>query len=113
VRERAISEAESSLKYLYAESAKTNVQSLNDAIYRVVESQIKSIMLAKIRDDYAFKVIDPAVVPDASRHVWPRGAVVMFIALVIATLLSLLLIYWVHLSGRLNRAYRESVGLRR
>lgn len=111
LRERAIDEAESSLKYLYAEAEKTSVQPLRDAIYRVVESQVKLIMLARIRDDYAFKVIDPAVVPDVNRHIWPRAAVVLAVAMAIAFLLSLLLVYWVHLSGRVKQAYRESAGI--
>ena len=41
-------------------------------IYRLLENQIKTVMLANVRDQYAFKVIDPAVAPDADDVVRPR-----------------------------------------
>ncbi|MBK9251796.1 MAG: hypothetical protein IPM70_07795 [Proteobacteria bacterium] len=112
LRQRAISESQNSINYLNAEAAKTNVQPLLDAIYRVVETQVKSIMLAKVRDDYAFKVIDPAVASDRDRHVWPRGSLVMGLSLLVAMLFSILSILAVYLLDRFRRGYKESIGLR-
>ncbi|HEX5460811.1 MAG TPA: hypothetical protein VFX20_12660 [Steroidobacteraceae bacterium] len=71
-RNRAISEAQRSLKYLNGELQRTTVVELRDAIYQLVEQNIKSIMLANARRDFAFEVIDPATVPDANRYIRPN-----------------------------------------
>jgi LPS O-antigen subunit length determinant protein (WzzB/FepE family) len=33
-------------------------------VYKVMESELKDQMVARTRDSYAFKVLDPAVPPD-------------------------------------------------
>lgn len=63
LRERAIDQAQRSIDYLKRELAKTGVVELQQGIYRLIEGQVNKIMLANVRDDYAFKIVDPAVVP--------------------------------------------------
>src|SRR3569832_1166024 len=53
-----------SIDYLKNEFAKSIVLDLQQAIYRLLEAQTKKVMLANARDQYAFKIIDPAVVPE-------------------------------------------------
>jgi len=72
LRARAIAEAQASIDYLNSELAKTGVVELRESLYRLYENQVKTIMFAKVRSQYAFKVIDPAYVPDADRFVQPR-----------------------------------------
>jgi len=64
MRERAVQETENNLKYLRTALTKTSSVEVQEAIYRIIESQIKSGMLAKSRIEYAFKIIDPPVVPE-------------------------------------------------
>ena len=33
------------------------------AVYKLMETELKNAMLARTRDAYAFKILDPAVVP--------------------------------------------------
>jgi uncharacterized protein involved in exopolysaccharide biosynthesis len=72
LRARAIAEAQASIDYLNAEIARTGVLELRESLYRLYENQVKTIMFAKVRSQYAFKVIDPAYVPDADRFVQPK-----------------------------------------
>lgn len=72
LRARAIAEAQASIDYLNSEIAKTGVVELRESLYRLYENQVKTIMFAKVRSQYAFKVIDPAYVPDADRFVQPK-----------------------------------------
>jgi uncharacterized protein involved in exopolysaccharide biosynthesis len=72
LRARAIAEAQASIDYLNSEIAKTGVVELRESLYRLYENQVKTIMFAKVRSQYAFKVIDPAFVPDADRFVQPK-----------------------------------------
>ena len=79
MRIRAIREAERSLTYLNEQLLKTDVVELKQAIFRLVESQTKQMMLANVREDYAFKVIDPAAVPDADDPIRPSPSLLLFL----------------------------------
>jgi uncharacterized protein involved in exopolysaccharide biosynthesis len=64
LRERAIAEQARSIEYLKAEAAQTSTVEIGNAISKLMESELKNSMLARTRDAYAFKVLDPAVVRD-------------------------------------------------
>ncbi len=89
MRERAIRDARKSLDYLNNELAKTSVVELEQAIYRLIETQINKIMLANVRDEYVFKVIDPAVVPDADEFIWPNRPLLLVGGLLFGIFVSL------------------------
>ena len=63
-KNKAIKEAQRSIEYLQNELKTTSVVEMRQAIYRLIESQTKNIMLANVRDEYVFKIIDPAQVPE-------------------------------------------------
>lgn len=77
MRQQAIDEARQSIEFLNKELAKTNVVDLQQAIYRLTESQINRIMMANVRQEFAFKVVDPAIAPDAKYKVRPKRLVIM------------------------------------
>lgn len=64
MRDRAIGEATGSLEYLNRELEKTQVVELRQPIYRLIEHRLRTVMLANVRDQYAFRIIDPALSPD-------------------------------------------------
>lgn len=70
LRARALSESTRNIKYLNEQIAKTNVVDLQHVLYSLVESETKTHMLANVREEYAFTVVDPAVVPET--RIWPR-----------------------------------------
>lgn len=80
LRNRAATEADASLKFLETELKKTSVIELQQAIYRLMEAQVKRKLLANIRPDYAFAVIDPAVPPDADRFVSPKRRILLLVS---------------------------------
>ena len=86
-RQRAISEARQSLEYLNKELNNTSLEGLREAIYGLMESNIKSIMLANVRRDFAFEVVDPATVRDANHYFRPSWSLNMAAGL-LAGLLS-------------------------
>lgn len=77
MRETAIREAQSSINYLKKELGRTSIVDLQQGIYRLIEAQVKKIMLANVREQYAFRVIDPAVAPDTNRYVRPKRALLI------------------------------------
>ncbi|MFN2301959.1 MAG: Wzz/FepE/Etk N-terminal domain-containing protein [Gammaproteobacteria bacterium] len=62
-RRRDIANAARTIEYLQARIAETNIVELQGVLYNLLETEQKTLMLANAREDYAFEVIDPAVVP--------------------------------------------------
>ena len=81
LRADAIKEAEKSIAYLNRELEKSSVIELRQAIYRLIESQVQQVMVANVRDEYAFKIIDPATVAEPSEYVRPNKVLMVGLAL--------------------------------
>lgn len=93
LRQRTIDEAEKSITYLNKQLAETSVMELHQVIYRLIEGQIKNIMLANSREQYAFKIIDPAVTPQIPTK--PNKKVILVLSMVLG-LFSALMLAFVH-----------------
>lgn len=77
VRERDIEEAQSSVDFLLAQINKTPVADMQSMFYQLVEKQYQTILLANVREEYMFKVLDPAVIPQ-ERNSPKRFLIVVF-----------------------------------
>ena len=77
MRQRAIAEAERSISYLEKELGTTSVIGIQQAIHGLIETQLNRQMQANVRTEYAFRVIDPASVPDSDDPVFPRIAILL------------------------------------
>jgi uncharacterized protein involved in exopolysaccharide biosynthesis len=71
MRDRAIAKADASIGFLEREVAKTAVVDTRAAISRLIETEEKQRMLANVNREYAFRVVDKAIAPDADDPVWP------------------------------------------
>lgn len=77
LRSQAIADAEANLNYLIGELEKARFVELREVIAKIQEVQIERIMLAKGRSEFAFEVIDPAVVPPLGEFVKPNRSVLI------------------------------------
>jgi uncharacterized protein involved in exopolysaccharide biosynthesis len=64
LREKAIEESDRNIAYLTEQVSKSDLVGVRTALYGLVENEIKQSMLARGREDYALKVLDPAVAPE-------------------------------------------------
>jgi uncharacterized protein involved in exopolysaccharide biosynthesis len=64
LRTRALEEAQRNIAYLSSQVDRTNEVELRRAIFNLIESETKTLMLANGRTEYAFRVVDPAVPPE-------------------------------------------------
>jgi uncharacterized protein involved in exopolysaccharide biosynthesis len=64
VRTRTIDESERNIAYLNDQISRTNIVELQRVMYNLIETETKTLMLAKGRAEYAFTVVDPAVAPE-------------------------------------------------
>jgi uncharacterized protein involved in exopolysaccharide biosynthesis len=96
LRARALDESSRNIKFLNEQISRTQVVEIQRVLYGLVENETKNNMLASTREEYAFSVIDPAVVPE--ERVWPRRTLIVAtgIALggLLGGLLALVLNFW-------------------
>jgi uncharacterized protein involved in exopolysaccharide biosynthesis len=64
IRQRSLAEAQRNISYLTDQLSKTNLVEIRSALGSLIENQAKQQMLAEGTEEFAFKVIDPAVAPD-------------------------------------------------
>jgi hypothetical protein len=101
LRNEAIKTADLSIEYLNKEIVKTNVVGVQQGIYQLIQEQINKSMVANVQREYAYKVIDPAVVPDIKAS--PLRGLIGSIGAIAGLVLSL---SWV-LLRRSERTARE------
>jgi hypothetical protein len=90
-REVARDDSQRSLEFLNRELARTETVELRQTISGLIESETRKAMLATVREQYAFKIIDPAYVPGKEGLVWPRPALLVAVGLIVGALLGTLL----------------------
>lgn len=64
LRTRAMDQAKRNIAYLNEQIASTNIVELQHVMYNLIETETKTLMLANVRVEYAFEVVDPAVAPE-------------------------------------------------
>ena len=80
-KQRAIVEAKNSISFLEKELEQTSILNSQTILYSLIEQQMGKIMMANIRDEFVFKIIDPAVVP---KHAETKPiSMVVFIGLIL------------------------------
>lgn len=72
LRTRAIEESRRSVDFLKKELEQSNEVEVRQAINSLLEALLKQAALASARQDYAFRVVDPIVVPTEHDYIWPR-----------------------------------------
>jgi uncharacterized protein involved in exopolysaccharide biosynthesis len=63
MRARALAEAQANVDYLRNELAQTNVVAVQQAISKLLETEMQKVMVARGNKQFAFRVVDPAAVP--------------------------------------------------
>lgn len=79
MRNRAITQAEASVRFLEKELANTSAVETRQAINRLIEAQIRQRMLANVSQEYAFRVVDRAMPPDADDPLKPQKLVLFLL----------------------------------
>jgi uncharacterized protein involved in exopolysaccharide biosynthesis len=94
LRSRSIAEASSALAALEQELARAEAVELRSALSRLIEGQLKARTMAAVRKEYAFKVIDPARVPDPDKRARPTRTLVVLGGALASALLSVFVCLW-------------------
>ncbi|MCS0049297.1 Wzz/FepE/Etk N-terminal domain-containing protein [Vibrio parahaemolyticus] len=90
MRERSIKEASQNLIYLNAQLRKISIADMQSTFYKLIEEQTKSLMLAEAQEEFIFKVIDPAVVPEVKDS--PKRALICLLGVFVGGMFSIMII---------------------
>ncbi len=88
IKNSDLEESNNAIDYLRRQLQETPLVEMQRVFYGLIESQIRVSMLADVREEYIFQVIDPAVVPD--RAVSPQRLVLIVLGLLVGFVLGVL-----------------------
>ncbi len=100
MRERTINETTQNLSYLNIQLKKTAVTDMQSTFYKLIEEQTKSLMLAEVQEEFIFKIVDPAVVPEVKNG--PQRALICILGTLIGGVLGVVIVLF-------NFAFRKKI----
>ena len=90
MKERDVAEAIKSTAFLESKIEQTNVADIRSILYKLIEEQAKTIMFAEVREEYVFKTIDPALVPEEKAG--PKRALICVLGTMLGGMLAVMLV---------------------
>lgn len=90
MKERDVAEANRSSEFLTKQIAQTNIADIRTILYQLIEEQTKTIMFAEVRDEYVFKTIDPALIPEEKSG--PKRALICVLGTLLGGMLAVMLV---------------------
>lgn len=90
MRRRDIEEAQRSISYIERELESARLANTQQVYSSLLEQQTQTIMLANVRPEYVYRVIDPAVVPEQRAR--PSRALICIIGTFLGGFLSVLVV---------------------
>lgn len=90
MRQRDIEESNKFLKYLEKEMLETKNEQMRNSLASLIEEQLKIKMLAEVRVEYVFKILDPAYFPVTKDK--PKRAIIVIMLSFFGTLFFTLII---------------------
>lgn len=86
IRDDVQNESKKALEYLEQEVKKTNISDLREKIYSLIEHQLERITFANTREEYAFRIIDKAIVPEERSY--PKRFLIVFLSIFVGFIIS-------------------------
>jgi len=91
IRQESIVETNETIEYLQVELSKTDIVDIKRSLNALLEDQLKTVMVASTKEEFAFKVIDPGYTPN--KKVAPYRALIMVVSTVLSGILSIIIIF--------------------
>lgn len=103
LRSKAIARSNANIAYLQDQLTRNSMVEIHQAVNGLIEDEIKKVMFAQGTEEYAFAIVDPAVVPQ--ERISPKRSLITVGGLVLGFLLSAIF--------ALLRQQKTSSGLRK
>jgi uncharacterized protein involved in exopolysaccharide biosynthesis len=79
-------------KYLEEQLSQTNDPLIQQKIYNMIAQQMETSMMAAVKENFAFKIIDPPLVPD--KKLKPKRAQMVVLSFVVALFLAVFVVFF-------------------
>ncbi|MBG0757321.1 GNVR domain-containing protein [Vibrio cidicii] len=89
MRTEKVKELEKNIAFMEQKIGTTTIAEMQKIFYQLIEEQTKTLMLASVNNEYAFKVVDPAVVPEEKDQ--PKRSIIVALSFMLSFLLSTML----------------------
>jgi uncharacterized protein involved in exopolysaccharide biosynthesis len=109
-RDRVVIDADSSLKALQRQLTEADGVELRTATARLIEDQLKAKMVAGVRTQFQYQVIDRAVPADRDKRVQPTRTVMVLAGTLAGVLLGVLVVLTRHERARKRSLRLEAAG---
>ena len=91
LQSKSLAQSQQSIAYLEAQLVATQVVSIKQSLFTLIQNQMEKQMLAQTSPEYVFQIIDPPYVADQKDS--PRRALIVFLCMVLGgTLMTILTI---------------------
>ncbi len=113
MRSRAAEKAAASMRFLEAEMKRTDLVGTQEAIGRLMESQINQGMLANVTEEYVFRIVDRAMPPDEDDPAKPKKVLLIAAGFMLGIVLGVLGVLaakaasWLRVPGAARAPVRE------
>ena len=97
IMKQDVEEAEQAIAYLNKQIESTSLAELHIVFFRLIEEQMKTIMLANVSNEYLLRTLDPAVAPEKKDK--PGRALIVILSTLLAFFLAAAVVL-VSASGR-------------
>ncbi|MEP0003457.1 MULTISPECIES: Wzz/FepE/Etk N-terminal domain-containing protein [Marinobacter] len=91
MRATDIEEAEASINYLKVKLDETKIAGMQQVFYQLIERETRTVMLANAQQEYVFKTVDPAVVPQ--EKIEPKRILIAVLAVVMGCMSGVLVTF--------------------
>lgn len=102
LKQKSIDEANQSIIYLKDQIQSTSEVGIQELLYKLIEKELQTVKLASVRHDYAFKVLDPALVPELKSK--PSRSIICILGTILGGMLACLLIFIRHFVSNMRNA---------
>lgn len=91
IRTKELDAAKRNIAYLEEQAAATNVIELRAVMFKLIENETKTMMLASGKSEYAFTIVDPAVAPEVRSS--PRRTLMVLAGVLLGGFLGVVLAF--------------------
>ena len=105
LRIQAIDEATKRITFLEEQTKKTSLIGLQSLISALIQSQYEKAMIANVKEEYGFKIIDPARIPEVKFS--PNRTLILILSFVSGIFIGILLALFMNIMANYKR-YKAS-----
>jgi len=90
IMQQEVGEAEQAIEFLDKQLQSTALSELRNVFSSLIEEQTKTVMLAKVSDEYLFKTLDPPVIPEEA--IRPKRGQIILVTVIFSALAAMLVV---------------------